>query len=351
MWALMTIIYLVLGVLALAGAAVLLYLDRRRSDMSHHQRASWGEQHGFKFRESDSKLRKVFTRAGMNVPGHVEVSDVAYGEYDDAEAVVFDLVDTATVIAIRRSFPSRVVVDLRHEDVLAPAEDDVELLGAMGQRVMFSNNLDVARRVCDRRMVALANTAPTYVEVLWNEGNWALGSLPLTDDVEELDTALEVVRRFADLLRVLPPLQGPQDAPDPRDPHGPARAELADKKTDLLRDGDRRARTEAARSEPGREADRAAGRSTTGPGTSAAPLLGAAGNTAQQPGRRRQPPARPGTSVGSTPPAHGAPPVRPQTGARTGPRPQPIAGNESVGDQIPAPAPMPRPGRRRHESE
>ena len=47
----------------------------------------------------------------------------------------------------------------------------------MGQRVMFSNNLDVARRVCDRRMVVLANTAPTYVEVLWNEGRWALGSL------------------------------------------------------------------------------------------------------------------------------------------------------------------------------
>ena len=44
---------------------------------------------------------------------------------------------TATVIAVRRSSPSPVVVDLRHEDVLAPAEEDVELLGAMGPRVMF----------------------------------------------------------------------------------------------------------------------------------------------------------------------------------------------------------------------
>ncbi len=340
----MTIIYLVLGVLALAGAAALLYLDRRRSDVSHHQRTSWGEQHGFKFRESDGKLRKVFSRAGMNVPDSIEVSDVAYGEYDGAEAVVFDLVDTATVIAIRRSFPSKVVVDLRHEDVLAPAEIDVELLGAMGPRVMFSNNLDVARRVCDRRMVALANSAPAYIEMLWNEGHWALGSLPLTDDPEELDTALEVVRRFADLLRVLPPLQGPQDAPDPRDPHGPARPELADKKTDLLRDGDRRARMDGNRPDPGRGGERQPGRPVTSPGTPVAPLLSTppapsapAGATGQQPVRRRPPPARPGTAQPGT-----------STGARSGPRPQPIAPSDA---DEPMSTPMPRPGRHRHESE
>lgn len=242
----MTILFFVIGALALVGAAVLLWIDRQRSSVQQHQRAAWGEQHDFKYRESDTKLRKVFHRATMNVPEHVEVRHVAYGHYDGAEAVVFDLVETATIIAVRRSFPSRVVVDLRHEDVLAPAEDDVELLGAMGPRVMFSNNLDVARRVCDRRMIALANTAPPYVEVLWNEGNWALGSLPLTDDAAILDDSLEVVRRFADLLQVLPPVQDPQDAPDPRDPHGPTRAELADEKTESMRDKQRRAAIEAA---------------------------------------------------------------------------------------------------------
>lgn len=241
-----TIVYFVIGVLALAGAAVLLWLDRQRSTVGQHQRAQWGEQHGFKFRESDSKLRRVFSRATMNAPEHSEVRDVAYGHYGGAEAVVFDLGESATVIAIRRSFPSPVLVDLRHEEVLAPAEEDVELLGAMGPRVMFSNDLDVARRVCDRRMVTLANSAPSYIEVLWNEGNWALGSLPLTNDPTELDEALEVVRRFADLLRVLPPMHEPEESPEPRDPHGPTRAELADKKTGDLRDENRRARMEAA---------------------------------------------------------------------------------------------------------
>ncbi|MEZ5212950.1 hypothetical protein [Gordonia sp. (in: high G+C Gram-positive bacteria)] len=238
----MTIVYFVIAALALIGAGVLLWLDRSRSEHVHHQRAVWGETHSFAFRESDSKLRTAFHRAAMDVPEHVQVRDVAYGVYEGAEAVVFDLEETATVVAVRRPAASSVTVDLRYEDVLAPAEEDVDLLGAMGSRVMFASNLDAARRVCDRRMVALATNAPAYLEILWNEGNWALGSMPLTTDGEQLDVALDTVRRFADLLRVLPPAIDPQDAPDPRDPHGPIREELADKKTESLRDKARRER-------------------------------------------------------------------------------------------------------------
>ena len=46
---------------------------------------------------------------------------------------------------------------------------------------------------------------PDYIESLWNEGEWALASMALTEDPEDLDEALEAVRRFGDLLRVLPP--------------------------------------------------------------------------------------------------------------------------------------------------
>lgn len=243
----MTIVYFVIAALALAGAAVLLWLDRQRSTEKRHHRAVWGDRHGFAYRESDTKLRKVFRRAAMDVPDHVDVRDVAYGTYQDAEAVVFDLAETATIIAVRRTAPSPVIVDLRHEDVLAPAEDDVELLGAMGPRVMFSNDLEVARRVCDRRMIALATKAPAFIEVLWTEGKWAIGSMPLTADDAKLDAGLDVVRRFADLLRVLPPIQDPQGPPDPRDPHGPARAELADEKTENMRDKQRGAAVRNAR--------------------------------------------------------------------------------------------------------
>lgn len=242
----MAIVYFVIAVLALAGAGALLWLDRNRSQQVHHQRAVWGETHSLKFRETDSKLRTVFHRAAMDAPDHVQVRDVAYGLYEGAEAVVFDLAETATIVAVRRPSASSVTVDLRYEDVLAPVEDDVDLLGAMGSRVMFASNLDAARRICDRRMVTLATETPSYVEILWNEGNWVLGALPVTAENDRLDIALDAVRRFADLLRVLPPAVVPQDAPDPRDPHGPTNDELADEKTESLRDKERRRRIEEA---------------------------------------------------------------------------------------------------------
>ncbi|MCK0439401.1 hypothetical protein MUG78_07990 [Gordonia alkaliphila] len=238
----MTTVYFVIAALALIGAGVLLWLDHNRSQQVHHQRAVWGQKHSFKFRDADSKLLTAFHRAAMDVPDHVQVRDVAYGLYAGAEAVVFDLAETATVVAVRRPEASSVSVDLRYEDVLAPAEGDLDLLGAMGSRVMFASNLDAARRICDRRMVALATEAPSYLEIFWNEGNWALGSMPLTTDDERLDVALDTVRRFADLLRVLPPAVDPQDAPAPRDPHGPISDELADEKTDALRDKQGRGR-------------------------------------------------------------------------------------------------------------
>ena len=343
----MTIVYFVIAALALVGAVVLLWLDRRRSTEQRHQRAVWGDTHDFAFRDSDTKLRSVFQRATMNAPEHVEVQDVAFGHYGGAEAVVFDLAETATVVAVRRSGPSPVIVDLRHEDVLAPAEDDVELLGAMGPRVMFSNNLEVARRVCDRRMIALANNAPDYIEVLWNEGNWALGSMPLTNEPRILDGALEVVRRFADLLRVLPPVRDPQDAPDPRDPHGPIRAELADEKTDHMRDKERRARAEADRSDtPPPAPRRPAPQQAQQPQQQTQPPQTQQPTQPPQPRARQAPPANfrpPAQGTGRVPapgtgrptsPSTGRAPSAPDTGGSTRGRsiaPMPIRGADRTG--------------------
>lgn len=234
----MTAVYFLIAALALAGALALLWFDRQRTTGARRERAVWGDQHGFKYRETDPELKAEFGRAAMDVPDHIEIQDLAYGMYYGEETLVFDLAETATVVAIRRTTASNVTIDLRHEKTLAPVEDDVELLGAMGKRVMFSSHLDVARRVCDRRMVALATNAPDYIQILWNEDAWSLGSMPITNDPERLDTALETVRRFTDLLRVLPPIVDPQGAPDPRDPSSPtgrSRRGLAEPRTENIR--------------------------------------------------------------------------------------------------------------------
>ncbi|WP_045824443.1 hypothetical protein [Williamsia herbipolensis] len=240
----MTAVYFVIAAIALAGAAVLLWLDRRRAAVVRRERAVWGDGHGFRFvateraaPEEVRDIRSELHRAAMDIEDHVEIVDITHGRYFGDEAVLFDLVDIGTIVAVRRSVASSVVIDVRQEKVLAPAEDDVELLGAMGRRVMFSTHLDIARRVCDRRMIALATNAPDYIEIIWNEGNWSVASMPLTNDPDRLDTALETVRRFTDLLRVLPPSTDPAPRPDPRDPSSPtgrARRGLAEPKTEAI---------------------------------------------------------------------------------------------------------------------
>ena len=80
------------------------------------------------------------------------------------------------------------------------------LLGAIGPRMVYSTNLDAARRACDRRMVTFAHTAPDCAEIMWNEQNWTLVSMPITSTRAEWDEGLRTVRQFNDLLRVLPPV-------------------------------------------------------------------------------------------------------------------------------------------------
>ena len=72
--------------------------------------------------------------------------------------------------------------------------------------MVYSNNLDAARRACDRRMVTFAHTAPDCAEIMWNEQNWALLAMPISSTRAEWDEGLRTVRQFSDLLRVLPPI-------------------------------------------------------------------------------------------------------------------------------------------------
>ena len=126
------------------------------------------------------------------------------------EAVfIFDLEDVATVIALHRKVGTNVVVDVRLKDIKEPRESDIWLLGAIGPRMVYSTNLDAARRACDRRMVTFAHAAPDCAEIMWNEQHWTLVSMPITSTRAQWDEGLLTVRQFNDLLRVLPPIPQP----------------------------------------------------------------------------------------------------------------------------------------------
>lgn len=160
----------------------------------------------------------------MSTVGDVTAKNVVLGQIRGEAVFIFDIEEVATVIALHRKVGTNVVVDLRLKGLKEPRENDIWLLGAIGPRMVYSTNLDAARRACDRRMVTFAHTAPDCAEIMWNEQNWTLVAMPVTSNRAQWDEGLRTVRQFNDLLRVLPPVpQNGSQAALPRRGGSPSR--------------------------------------------------------------------------------------------------------------------------------
>jgi hypothetical protein len=198
-------LWFTLSALCFVGAAVLLYVDIDRRRGRGRRRKSWAKSHGFDYEHESRDILKRWKRGVMSTVGDVAAKNVVLGQIRGEAVFIFDLEDVATVIALHRKVGTNVVVDLRLKGVKEPRENDIWLLGAIGPRMVYSTNLDAARRACDRRMVTFAHTAPDCAEIMWNEQHWTLVSMPVTSTRAQWDEGLRTVRQFNDLLRVLPP--------------------------------------------------------------------------------------------------------------------------------------------------
>ncbi len=219
-------LWFTLSALCFVGAAVLLYVDIDRRRGLGRRRKSWAKSHGFDYEHDSDDLISRWKRGVMSTVGDVSAKNVVLGQIRGEAVFIFDLEDVATVIALHRKVGTNVVVDLRLKGIKEPRENDIWLLGAIGPRMVYSTNLDAARRACDRRMVTFAHTAPDCAEIMWNEQNWTLVSMPVTSTRAQWDEGLRTVRQFNDLLRVLPPVPqtGPAAAGQPvRRPAAPGR--------------------------------------------------------------------------------------------------------------------------------
>ncbi|MCV7278260.1 hypothetical protein H7J88_01195 [Mycolicibacterium flavescens] len=198
-------LWFTLSALCFVGAGVLLYVDNDRRRGLGRRRKSWAKSHGFDYEHESHDILKRWKRGVMSTVGDISAKNVVLGQIRGEAVFIFDLEDVATVIALHRKVGTNVVVDLRLKGVKEPRENDIWLLGAIGPRMVYSTNLDAARRACDRRMVTFAHTAPDCAEIMWNEEHWTLVSMPVTSTRAQWDEGLRTVRQFNDLLRVLPP--------------------------------------------------------------------------------------------------------------------------------------------------
>ncbi len=209
-------LWFTLSALCFVGAAALLYVDIDRRRGLGRRRKSWARSHGFDYEPESTEILSRWKRGVMSTVGDVTARNVVLGQIRGEAVYIFDLDDVSTVIALHRKVGTNVVIDLRLKGLKEPREDDIWLLGAIGPRMVYSTNLDAARRACDRRMVTFAHTAPDCAEVMWNEENWTLLSMPISSTRAQWDEGLRTVRQFNDLLRVLPPTAQAAIAAAPR---------------------------------------------------------------------------------------------------------------------------------------
>ncbi|MDM7490966.1 hypothetical protein NQ854_18645 [Rhodococcus ruber] len=200
-----------LAAIALAGALALLYVDRTRREQSGRVREIWARAQGYKYSAADDSLPGHWHRAALAKQEYLGAVDVVHGIRRGEEFILFDIEETATIVAVRRKVGSDVDIDLRLKSTPPPKDPDMNLLGAIGPRIVFATDLEIARRICDQRMVAYTESIPPHVQMLWSEGEWTLGSIPVGSTGREWDSAIETVARLSGILHVLPPIVEPQE--------------------------------------------------------------------------------------------------------------------------------------------
>lgn len=229
----MTAMWFGLAAIALVGAIVLLYFDRIQRQRTGHARQVWAKSQGYTYVSVEPALPSTWRRGALAKLGYLSAVDVVSGIRKGEKFVLFDLEDAATLIAVRRQIGSDIDVDMRLKTASPPKDADLELLGAIGDRVVFATNPEIARHAVDQRMVAFIETLSDTVQMLWSEGNWTLGMLSVGTSSREWETSIDAVLRLSGLLHVLPPVSEPRfdsgdhDPGRPR-PRGRGRAEELD---------------------------------------------------------------------------------------------------------------------------
>jgi len=214
---------IVLGVLVLLAGVALLIVDTRRRSARARIRREWAGHHSARYAAVDLVLTGQWRHGLFSRGGAGRARDLVSGEPDGARLYLFDLeqagVVVATVLALRRPTTSDTTLELRIASSTASkgseasqkieaepvSEAGMDLLGHIGRRYAFTNDLESARRAVDQRLVLLADAAGDDVTVLWAESAWALAALDTTAGPERWDEVAALLGRFADLVRLLPP--------------------------------------------------------------------------------------------------------------------------------------------------
>jgi hypothetical protein len=201
-------IWFVIAVVATVAGLALLAVDRAREGSRNRERARWADLRGWQFVEEDERLPQRWSAGAIGYfSAEAAVNVVAGSTFtsDGRRSVfVFDIesdgVIPAVLVAVRCNRVHPVLLELWLASVPFQRAEMPELLGPVGQRYAFANDIAGARNLITQELVHAADALGGDVGVAWLEGEWVLASVAPNVGPSRLERLLRDLGEIADIV-------------------------------------------------------------------------------------------------------------------------------------------------------
>jgi len=214
-------IWFVIAGVALVAGLVLLVVDRSRETSRNQERVRWAELRGWQYEEEDPALPQQWTAGAIGYYGMNRAVNIVAGSTFTADGrrpvFVFDIESDgsvpAVIVGVRCSRVHPVLIEFWLASVPFQRADMPELLGPVGQRYAFANDLTAARSMLTDELSDATDALGGDVGVVWIENEWVMASVAPTSGPSRLERLLRDLGEIADIV-------DPYDAEAARIAHG-----------------------------------------------------------------------------------------------------------------------------------
>ncbi|WP_019818858.1 type III secretion system chaperone family protein, partial [Saccharomonospora saliphila] len=201
-------IWFVIAAVATVAGLALLTVDRARESSRNRERARWAELRGWQYVEEDERLPRQWTGGAIGyfaAQGAVNVVAGSTFTSDGRRPVfVFDIesdgVIPAVIVAVRCNRVHPVLLELWLASVPFQRAEMPELLGPVGQRYAFADDVGAARALISQDLVDAADGLGGDVGVAWLESEWVMASVAPNVGPSRLERLLRDLGEIADIV-------------------------------------------------------------------------------------------------------------------------------------------------------
>jgi hypothetical protein len=201
-------IWFVVAAAALVAGLGLLAADRARESSRNRERKRWADLRGWQFVEEDERLPRQWSGGAIGYFGADAAVNVVAGSTFTSDGrrpvFIFDIeVDgqvPAVIVAVRCNRVHSVPVELWLASVPFQRAEMPEMLGPIGQRYAFADDVAGAHKLITQDLVDAADSLGGDVGVVWLENEWVLASAPPNVGPSRLERLLRDVGEIADIV-------------------------------------------------------------------------------------------------------------------------------------------------------